>query len=208
MGAPTTTERALLLRSTLTGESYLKLDILSAEQGACVCLKRVSRKNTQAVTPDLFDTAEIELEQARQGTTRFVRDYRPLLRRDAIGKVYKRLQHAAHFSQIIILNAPHMPDADTLFALAERSFDAFNSGKTPEIVALKGIYLLLRDEGFPVNESWWPQVPNGLRSTAKDILNQPAPSDAPADIVDVGKELMEHLHHWMRRETDLMLPKG
>jgi recombinational DNA repair protein (RecF pathway) len=206
MSGPTSTERALLLRHGPSGESFLKLDLLSAESGTLVCLKRISKKQPHRGAPDLFDTARIELETGRQGNVRFVRDYHPEIRRNRIGQSYARLQHAAAYSGLLLLNAAHMPDTATLFALAERTFDAFESGRASDIVLLKGLFLILRDEGYPVNESWWPQVPPALRDSARALLNQPIPESPEPPALEACRQLQDHLCQWLRRETELILP--
>ncbi|MFP4069799.1 MAG: hypothetical protein ACLFVC_06420 [Opitutales bacterium] len=208
MSGTTTTERSLLLRHMPSGESFLKLDLLSSESGISTCLKRISKKPPHRGAPDLFDTARIEWERARHGTTRFVRDYHPDVRRSRIGQSYTRLQHAAAYSRLLILNAAHMPDTETLFSLAERSFDAFDSERASSVVLLKSLYLLLREEGYPVNESWWPQVPSALRDTARTLLGQPAPETPDQAILDECEQLRIHLCGWLRRETELILPES
>ena len=63
-----------------------------------------------------------------------------------------------------------MPESKWLFTLTERAFDAFAAGKAPDVVLLKSVYLLLKDEGYPVRESWWPTLRADLRETAKRQL--------------------------------------
>ncbi len=200
--------RALVLRQAPSGESFLKLDLLTPESGAFLCLKRVSKKNPQQAAPDLFDTADIQLETSKQGTARFIREYQLVTRREAIGRNYRALQHASAYCGLLARNAPHMAEPAALFELAERSLDAFAEGKAPEVVHLKAIYLLLKDEGYPVRESWWPQLAPSLRESAKALINQPAPPNNDARMREACEELIRHLERWLERETDLMLPNA
>jgi recombinational DNA repair protein (RecF pathway) len=200
------THKAHILSLAPSGESFLKLTALSAEAGAFYCLKRVSKKNPLKDTPDLFDTAEIDLEISKQGSTRFVRDYRTLERRSAIGQNYRKLQAASEFSALLARNAPQMGDSAHLFQLVQRSLDAFCERAHPSIVRLKSVYLLLKDEGYPVRESWWPQLPSPLRNAAKTILNQPTPDSVDSVLEKNCQALSEHLDAWLQRETDLILP--
>ncbi len=197
-------QTALVLRVAQSGESFLTLHALSPEEGSFVCLKRISGKAPTKDRPDLFDTAEIQLETAKSGNTRFVRDYRVIHRRESIGSSYRALQHASDFASLLAKNATHMPDPALLYQLAERSFNAFGEAKPPAIIYLKSIYLLLQGEGYPVRESWWPQVPNEQRGAAKALINQPAPEKAPVEQLNACELITQNLHRWLQRETDLI----
>lgn len=207
MSRPAITERALVLRIAHSGESFHKIDLLSLQSGAFLCLKRVSKKARNAV-PDLFDTADIHLETSKQGTLRFVNDYELIHRRSAIGRSYRKLQYASDFCTLIALNGPHMADPVSLYQITERTLNAFTKREMPAIVFLKAIYLLLKDEGYAVRESWWPQLPIHLREAAKQLINQPTPDSATAERVKACEQISQHLCHWLHRETDLMLPSG
>lgn len=208
MSAPAITERALVLRIAPSGESFQRLDILTAESGAFLCLKRVSKKNPLTAAPDLFDTADIHLETSKQGTARFVSEYRLVNRRSSIGQSYRTLQHASDFCALLAQNAPHMADPAALYQLAERTLDAFAERAVPSIVFLKAVYLLLKDEGYPVRESWWPRLPAPLRTSAREILNNPTPETADPALLDHCEQLSRQLCHWLRGETDLKLPES
>jgi recombinational DNA repair protein (RecF pathway) len=208
MSAPAVTERALVLRIAPSGESFQRLEILTPESGAFLCLKRVSKKNLLTAAPDLFDTADIHLETSKQGTARFVSEYRLVNRRSSIGRSYHTLQHASDFCALLALNAPLMADPDALYQLAERTLDAFAECSVPSIVFLKAVYLLLKDEGYPVRESWWPGLPTPLRAAAKKILNNPTPETADQALLDTCEQLSRKLRHWLRNESDLMLPES
>ena len=203
-------ESALLLRSAPSGENFFKLDLLSPESGLRLCLKRIARKATSKPAPDLFDTAHIELEPPRDaggaGGLRFVRDYLPCKRRSHIGHDYRRLSLASAFSEVLIRNGAHLPDTEALFELSERTFDAFDSGRAPTIVLLKGLYLLLRDEGFPVRESWKRQLPRQLHDPARQLLNYPVPDAPGPDLLRTCDTLRNNLSTWICRETDVILP--
>jgi recombinational DNA repair protein (RecF pathway) len=203
---PAVTERALVLRIAPNGESFLRLDVLSLESGGFLCLKRISKKSQQTTAPDLFDTADIHLETSKQGTARFVNDYQLIHRRASIGKSYRTLQHASDYCALIAQNGPHMADPELLFQLTEHTLDAFAEGKVSSIVFLKAIYLLLKDEGYPVRESWWPELPTALRTAAKQILNNPSPITADPTLLGNCEQASKSLCRWLRRETDLTLP--
>jgi len=198
-------DRALILRLAPSGESFLKLDILSPEHGGFLCLKRISKQSQQQAAPDLFDTADIQLETSKQGTAKFVREYQLIQRREAIGASYRSLQHASDFTALLARNAPHMAEPDALYQLAERTLNAFAEHKVPEIVHLKAIYLLLKNEGYPIRESWWPELTKPLQATTQVLINEPAPKTISETEKNDCKTVLQNLYRWLERETDLSL---
>lgn len=201
--------RVLVLRKELSGESYQKLHLLGPELGLRLCLKRVATKTRSLKTaPDLFDTADIQTETSKHGTAEFVGDYQLLVRRDEIGRNYRSLRYASELSNLLILNGGHMADLPTLFELTERSLDAFAEGREPSVVYLKSLYLLLKDEGYPVRESWWAQFPAQLRESTRRLLNEPSPAELTHDARESCEAAIRNLLQWLLRETDLSLPDG
>jgi recombinational DNA repair protein (RecF pathway) len=202
-----TTERALVLRIAPNGESFQRIDILTKEVGYILCLKRVSKKNSlQTAAPDLFDTADIHLESPRQGTARFVKEYQLVHRRSSIGQSYRKLQCASEFCSLMVQNAPHMAEPTILYEITERTLNAFGEKGSPEIISLKALYLILKDEGYPVRESWWPQLSARLREPARQLINDPSPESAAAEQIKICTEIHQNLRNWLSYETDLVLP--
>lgn len=199
--------RVLVLRKEPSGESFLKLHLLGPELGCALCLKRVSsKKQSLKAVPDLFDTADVQLDTAKSGTTQFVAEYQVTRRRSEIGLSYRSLRYASDFSNLLILNGSHLPDLDLLHQLAEKSMDAFAAQLEPSVVYLKSLYLLLKDEGYPVRESWWPRIPAAQRSTTRELLAQPSPRSISPEIRLSCEATIQNLLHWLRRESDLTLP--
>jgi hypothetical protein len=169
-------------------------------------MKRISKKTNTSTTPDLFDTAVILLETSQQGTMRFVKEYQLRQRRDVIGQNYRSLRNASRLSQLLVTNASHMPESEWLFTLTERAYDAFAAGKAPDVVLLKSLYLLLKDEGYPVRESWWPTLRTDLRKAAKRLLSKPSPAHIDKPEQKTCESIEQHLTEWMRNQTDLIIP--
>lgn len=206
MSLQATSEHALVLRVAPSGESFQKVEVLTRETGYILCLKRLSKKKQSQTTPDLFDSADIMLESSRQGTARFVKDYQLSKRRSNIGQSYRKLKYASHFCSLIIRNAPDMADSGLLYEITKRTLDAFAEKEFPEIISLKALYLLLRDEGYPVRESWWPQLPKSLRETTQQLINEPLPEGVSEEQLGICSEITRNLHNWLSRETDFVLP--
>ena len=199
-------EESLVLKTAPSGESFLKLYLLTIQNGVFLCLKRVPKKALHSSIPDIFDQALITLETSQQGTMRFVKEYQITQRREQIGHNYRSLSSASFLSQLLVSNAAHLPESKTLFNITARSFDAFAAGKVPEIVLLKSLYLVLTNEGFPVRESWWPTVPSNLTSLAKRQLQASAPMQIDAGEKKHCQGICDHLIDWMRLHTDLIVP--
>jgi recombinational DNA repair protein (RecF pathway) len=203
------THRVLVLRKQLSGESFLKLHLLGPELGCQLCLKRVATKNhSKSAPPDLFDSAEVRLDNSRHGTARFVGEYEIIRRRSEIGLNYRTLRHASDLGNLLILNGTHIGDLPTFYQLAERSLDAFAEGREPSVVYLKCVFLLLKDEGYPVRESWWPSVPSELRALTRALLAEPSPASLAPETRASCEAATRNLLLWLRRETDLILPEG
>ena len=199
-------EEALVLKTEPSGESFIKLYVLTVESGIFLCMKRVSKKANSSTIPDLFDTAVILLETSQQGTMRFVKEYQLRQRRDVIGQNYRSLRSASRLSQLLVANASHMPESKWLFTLTERAFDAFAAAKAPDVVLLKSVYLLLKDEGYPVRESWWPTLRADLRETAKRLISKPSPAQIDKAEQKTCESIEQDLTQWMRHQTDLIIP--
>ena len=199
-------EEALVLKTEPSGESFIKLYVLTVESGIFLCMKRVSKKANSSIIPDLFDTAVILLETSQQGTMRFVKEYQLRQRREVIGQNYRSLRSASRLSQLLVANASHMPESKWLFTLTERAFDAFAAGKAPDVVLLKSVYLLLKDEGYPVRESWWPTLRADFRETAKRLLSKPSPAHIDKAEQKTCESIEQDLTQWMRHQTDLIIP--
>ena len=118
-------EEALILKTEPSGESFLKLHVLTAESGIFLCLKRLSKKADRSTTPDLFDQAAVMFETSQQGTMRFVKEYQLIRRRERIGYNYRCLQNASRLSRLLVSNAAHMPESEVLYELTARALDAF-----------------------------------------------------------------------------------
>lgn len=200
------TEQALILKLTHSGESYIKIEALGFDKGGFYCLRRISKKNTTNEKPDLFDSAIIQLEPAKNGQTLFVREYQVTQRRETIGQSYKSLEYASNFASLLAHNANHLADPQQTYQLVEHIFDAFAQGKSPQVIYLKALYRLLHSEGYPVRESWWPELPAALRPQTKEFINQPAPVKLSKDAQAHCQEIIEDLHNWLQRHSDLNRP--
>jgi len=201
----------LLLSKEASGERFWQCRVISPELGGVVCLLRRSsgsKKTISRIEPDLFDTARVQVRKpSGSEVLYFVEDYEPLVRRSGLGSSYRSLQAAAFWANLLGGNLAAVPaDAgDALFGHVSRAFDLLQAGHPPLLILFKGVYLLLKLEGYPVRESWWQDLSAARRSAVARYLQaniEGLPDDLEADLAP----LFEQLCHWARVHTDLQIP--
>lgn len=198
MAAEPLATTAIVLDRTTGGENWLRLRCLSAGQGHLNCLQRLARRAAPTAPPlDLFDEAHLVLESRNQGRTWFVREAVPLRRRTALASSYAALEHACRLARVL---ARHLMPEDSraaVVALFTRALDAWEAGGQPAAVYFKSLYLLARDEGYPVREDWWQSLRADDRAVVELVLRQPAgeQTTAPAEIARLVAALELYLLH-------------
>lgn len=193
----------VLLREN-AGERHLRLTLLDPEHGLVRCLYKPAAKSGAAtVTPDLFDTCEATLDTPRTGeTSRFVKEYRLVLRRDAFGRDYARLTLACRLASVLAKN-PHPPESFARLAeLADHAFASLAAKPRPDAAYFKTLWLIARDEGWAVKEDFLTRLRPGERDLATLLLATPlaAIDDASAPKALVSG-LSQALERWLEREA-------
>ncbi len=196
------TEGFLLSKKT-TGESYLSYQIFSGEHGLLLCLKRVSQKKTDKVQPDLFDRAQLDLEKPQTGYAWFVRDYEIIKRHTGIARNYNSLLCASEFASTLLKNLTHTETFAGLFHLTGVVFQSWEKGLNPELVLLKSLYLFAREEGYPVKQDWWQNLPPSEREEATRLLNN------KIETLNIDDEklqsILQNFKKWLPQGTDILL---
>ena len=198
------TSAFILSRQPSGSDAFEQLAVFSGEHGALHCLRRVAQKKPSSATPlDLFDEAELSLESTNQGRTWFIKEHRLIQRHDGIGRSYEALKAAAALATLITRNAVPDESREPITGLLRNTFTALGTGGRPDIVWLKALYSFLRDEGYPVKQQWWPQLPAADRELAAHLLNQPLAAQT-ADVPTVAK-ITRRLEAWIKAETEIHL---
>ena len=202
-GQPLQTTAFILARQPSGSDAFEQLTAFSPEQGVLHLLRRMKQTKTSATPLDLFDEAELWLESSSQGRTWFVKEHRFIQRHDGIGRSYEALRTAVALGQLLTRNPVPDESRPAMVELLRSSFGALAAGGRPDVVWLKALYCLLRDEGYPVKQQWWPALPAGDRDTATAVLNQPVAGQAiaPPAVARVTKRLEE----WIAGETEIRL---
>lgn len=193
----------ILTRQPSGSDSFEQLTAFSAEHGVLLCLRRTKQSKNASTPLDLFDEAELWLESSNQGRTWFIKEHRFIQRHDGIGRSYEALKTAAAFGTLIARNPVPDESRQPVTDLLRSSLGALAAGGRPDIVWLKTLYCLLRDEGYPVKQQWWPQLPATDRDIAVQLLNQPLASQT-ADAPIVAR-ITRRLEEWVAAETELRL---
>jgi hypothetical protein len=193
----------ILARLPSGSDAFEQLTAFSAEHGVLHLLRRLKPSKTSSTPLDLFDEAELWLESSSQGRTWFVKEHRFIQRHDGIGRSYDALRAGAAIGQLLARNPVPDESRPAVQDLLRTSFGALAAGGRPDIVWVKTLYCLLRDEGYPVKQQWWPELPSADREIAAQVLNQPiaAQMAEPAAVARVTKRLEE----WVAAETEIKL---
>jgi hypothetical protein len=197
--------QGILLAREETPGGYERLHLLAAGQGPLKLMRRPSSKPGATILPDLFDLASVELE-SRQGGAWFVREYTLLRRHTGIGASYPALSAAARWSALVLANAPHMEDCDSLYDISLKLLDALERGGHPEAMLLKSLFLFARSEGLPVSEDWYQNLGPEMKAAAAGALNRPASEGLPETVAEAVPALADSLTRWMTGEHHIVAP--
>lgn len=206
------TTACILARQPSGSDAFEQLTAFSADHGVLHLLRRISKGGARtplraaAAGPanlDLFDEAELWLESSNQGRTWFITEHRLIRRHDGIGRSYGTLQAAAALGSLLGRNPVPDESRPAVAGLLGTSLAALAAGGRPDIVWLKALYCLLRDEGYPVKQHWWPALTPADRDTATQLLNQPLAAQT-ADAATVAR-ITRRLEDWVRAETEIRL---
>ena len=184
-------------------DAFEQLTAFAAEHGVLHCLRRIPQGKATATPLDLFDETELWLESSNQGRTWFIKEHRLIQRHDGIGRSYEALSAAAALGRLLGRNPVPDESREAVVDLLRTTFTALAAGGRPDIVWLKALYCLLRDEGYPVKQQWWPQLADADRDTAAHLLNQPLAAQT-ADAAAVAR-INRRLEDWVHAETEIKL---
>ena len=201
----------ILARQPSGSDTFEQLTAFSAEHGVLHCLARLpktasARRSSAPQSEgrlDLFDEAELWLESPRQGRTWFIKEHRHLQRHEGIGRSYDALKTAATIGTLLSRNPVPDESRAAVTDLLRTSLGSLAAGGRPDIVWVKSLYCLLRDEGYPVKQQWWPQLAEPDRELAAHLLNQPLAAQT-ADTSSVAR-LVRRLEDWVAAETEIRL---
>ena len=86
-------------------------------------------------------------------------------------------------------------------ARLRRSLDAIDAGMPSQAVRLKFLYLLVRDEGYPVREDFFARLSENEKRLFAVIVN--TPSAELSDFKAHSRDMLEKLCRWISESTDI-----
>lgn len=193
----------VIARKASTSDSFEQLTLFDPTHGLLHALQRIPKKAGTVPPLDLFDEAEFWLETSNQGRTWFIKEHRLLRRPDGLGRSYDALRCASALAALLLRNPVPDESREPLAALLRQTFAALSTHPRADLVWLKTLFCFLRDEGYPVKQQWWQELPAADRDAAALILNHPlAGQDSAAPLV---ARLTRSLEDWLKRETEVRL---
>jgi recombinational DNA repair protein (RecF pathway) len=198
------TTGVVLNRQPGGSDTFEQITVFSEEHGVLLCLRRLPRKAAGHSSPlDLFDEAELSLESSNEGRTWFIREHRHLTRRPGLGRSYEALQTAARISGLLTRNPVPDESRQPVALLLRQSLDSLETGGRPDIVWVKALYRFLREEGYPVKQDWWQQLPPADRDLAAPLLNRPLAEQSFEP--SVVHRIAQRLEQWVRGDTEIKI---
>jgi len=194
----------ILARKPAGADKFEQLTVFAGEHGTLHCLIRISPSSPSPRKEgflDLFDEVELWLESSNQGRTWFVKEHRFIQRHDGIGRSYEALRAAAALGTLVSRNPVSEESRPAVTVLLRSSLTALAAGGRPDVAWLKALYCFLRDEGYPVKQQWWADLPPADQAAAAQLLNQPlAGQTLPAEI---AARVTRRLEDWVNTETEI-----
>ena len=205
MPGQTLTTEAFVIEKRPPTDAFQAFALFSAEHGNLLAMQRVARRASAShVAPDLFDEVSAMLESSNQGRTWFVKEVRITARRPGIGRSYEALLFASALAAVVGRNPVHEESRGNVARMLGTALDALASGKRPDVVHLKSLYLFARDEGYPVAQEWLPSLGAADRAAAKGVLNRRL--DAQTSTAPEVARLRRSLEAYLGASTEIIIP--
>jgi hypothetical protein len=191
-------------------DAHWLLTGFSPADGRITALLRQSRKSNTNIklTPDLFDRLELALAHGRQGPSAgpwFVQDVQLLQRHPALGRDYVTLTAASRLARFVARNSFAPEASAAIHTLLSMAFAALARPATrPELVLLKGLYCIARDEGLPLKQQWVPTLAGYDQQHLATALRLASDDPVAPSGFELGP-LVASLADYLTREHDLRL---
>ena len=97
----------------------------------------------------------------------------------------------------------HAETFDGAYKLFLQGLESWLSGKRPDVVLFKCLYLFAKAEGYPVKEQWLQSLDDAGRGEAEMVLHHPV-SEQTTNIARVDI-LLQSLKNWLAAHTDILI---
>ncbi len=201
MNCPFAIDNATVLDREIRGESSLYITAFSGDCGLVRMMKKISAKRT-GVLPDLFDDISANGESETPTSLKFLREFSILKRRNDIALNYDSFENASQISLTTMKNGGHIEDTQTLAFRLRTALDAIAAKSPPIITRLKFMYLLVRDEGYPVREDFYANLQPAQRELFSLLIK--TPSNQLGEFQTRAFSLLEKFLIWTYSNTDII----
>lgn len=192
---------ATVLNREARGESALYIEAFSPVFGLLRMIKKISRSKTSEL-PDFFNDLSMLTESDTPASLKFLREFSTLRRRGSISKSYEALANASAICACVIKNGINAEDAARLHLKLTSALDSIDSGSPPEIVRFKFMYLIDRDEGYPVREDFYENLSGPSKALMEIIVR--TPSAQAAEFRSRTPDLLDKMCEWIYSNTDIL----
>ena len=201
MNIPFSTDCATVLDREFRGETSVYITAFAHDVGLMRMMKKCSVKKTSSL-PDLFDDIAISGEMQSPTSLKFARDFDIIKRRNDIATNYNSFEHACKISLSIVKNGAHIEDCAKLSTQLRSALDAIANGASAEIVRLKFMYLLAKNEGYPVKEDFYARLPQPQKELFSLLIKLPALE--LKDYATRTEPVLESYLNWLYSNTDII----
>lgn len=191
---------ATVVDREIRGESSLYTVVYAPDAGLLRTMKRLSAKRTSPL-PDLFDDIALDCEASSPTALQFAKDFSLKKRRTEIASSYEAFEHAALIAQTVLRNGGHIENSAQLSQRLRMSLDAIAEGSPAEIVRLKFMYLLARDEGYAVREDFVRRLGRANAELFGILIKNP--SSELREFKSRAVDMLEKLCAWIYSSTDI-----
>lgn len=195
--------RVLILNKTSSGESLFRLSVFSAEYGLLRLLSRPKLRDRQGL-PDLFETGRLLASRSRNNSPWFLAEWHTLHEHRNLAKSYPTLQWATRFSRFLDLNLEHAENYEQWWNTSLKVLSAMETAPEPGLLYFKALFVIGRNEGYPLKESWLSSLRHPLNAQAKKAL-----ASEPESIQNMPhlESLVHNLEIFLHSETPLRCPE-
>ena len=205
MPAQTLQTEGFVLLKRPPSDSHQAFTVFTADHGSLLALQRLGKKAAAgSLALDLFDEVALLLDSSNQGQTWFVREARLITRASGIGRSYESLRLASVLAALVARNQVEPESRHRVATLLRTAFRAFAAGHRPDIVYFKSLYVFARDEGYPLNQQWFPTLPAADRETVAVLLNRPLAEQSTS--ASTVTQLQARLEHYLAGHTEIIIP--
>jgi hypothetical protein len=195
---------ACLLRKSASGESSTVLTFLMREEGLqSVILKGSGKKGMEI--PDLFQVGELSLRKKTTESIGYVEEFSLIEAFPGVARSYERLISASILARFFESNCLHLEEYLPAWKILLQSLRALDQRPHPQAVVFKAVFCFLRDEGYPVTQSWLQQLSTSSRAVVSKILHEPL--DALELTPATTLHWLERLSAFIERDTAVYPPE-